>query len=71
MDRTFLDKSKFTDMHRQGLSIVLRTIAEIEKEVGYVQGLNFIVGNLLMMMEHRDPLQAQKATLAAFFTFIQ
>ena len=36
-----------------------------------MQGLNFIVGNLLMMMEHRDSLQAQKATLAAFFTFME
>ena len=58
VDRTFLDKTKFTEMHRHGLSIVLRTIAEIQKDVGYVQGLNFIVGNFLMMMEHREPLQA-------------
>ena len=39
--------------------------------MGYVQGLNFIIGNLLMMMEHRDSVQAQKATLAAFFTFMK
>lgn len=36
VDRTFLDKAKFTEVHRHGLSIVLRTIAELEKEVGYV-----------------------------------
>ena len=71
VDRTFLDSSKFTETHRHGLSVVLRTAAELQKDVGYVQGLNFIVGNLLLMMEHREPLQAQKAALAAFFTFLK
>mgnify|MGYP003894293995 CR=1 FL=1 len=56
VDRTFLDQAKFTETHRHGLSIVLRTVAELQKDVGYVQGINFIVGNLLMTMEHRDPL---------------
>ena len=36
-----------------------------------MQGLNFIVGNLLLMMEHREAVQAQKATLAAFFAFMR
>jgi hypothetical protein len=54
IDRTFLDSTKFTEAHRHGLSIVLRSIAELEKDVGYVQGLNFIIGNLLIMMEHRE-----------------
>ena len=71
VDRTFMDKVKFTETHRLGLSIVLRSIAELQRDVGYVQGLNFIVGNLLLMMEHREPLQDQKATLAAFFTLMQ
>lgn len=36
IDRTFLDSTKFTEAHRHSLSIVLRTIAELQKDVGYV-----------------------------------
>ena len=54
IDRTFIDSKKFTESHRHGLSIVLRSIAELQKDVGYVQGLNFIIGNLLIMIEHRE-----------------
>mgnify|MGYP000851639799 CR=1 FL=1 len=58
VDRTYLDQVKFTEMHRHSLSIVLRAIAEIEQDIGYVQGLNFIVANLLLQMEHRKPREA-------------
>lgn len=36
IDRTFLDSTKFNESHRHSLSIVLRTIAELQKDVGYV-----------------------------------
>ena len=36
VERTFLDQSKFTELHRHGLSIVLRSVALIEEEIGYV-----------------------------------
>ena len=29
VDRTFMDKKKFTETHRLGLSVVLRSIAEL------------------------------------------
>ena len=36
IDRTFLDQEKFTESHRHSLSIVLRTVAELQRDVGYV-----------------------------------
>lgn len=71
VERTFLDQSKFTELHRHGLSIVLRAIAHVEEDIGYVQGLNFIVGNLLMQMEHRLPTESRRATLVVFCTLVR
>lgn len=71
VERTFMDSQKFTELHRHGLSIVLRAIAKVQEDIGYVQGLNFIVGNLLMQMEHRPPSESRRAALVVFFTFVQ
>jgi hypothetical protein len=51
VDRTFLDCKKFSASNRKSLAIVLRAFAAYDSEIGYVQGLNFIVGNFLIAFE--------------------
>lgn len=49
VDRTFQDSAKFSQQHRNSLATILKAYATLDCEIGYVQGLNFIVGNFIRL----------------------
>jgi hypothetical protein len=51
VDRTLLGDRRFTPNMRASLATVLRTFAAVDPEVGYVQGLNIVVANFLLLFD--------------------
>jgi len=45
---------KFSASNRKSLATVLKAFAMLDTEIGYVQGLNFIVGNFILMFDRFD-----------------
>lgn len=61
--RTFVDMSSFTVEHEQSCCRVLNAYAFLNPEVGYVQGMNYVVGLLLLASERSEQ--------DALFVFVQ
>jgi Rab-GTPase-TBC domain len=75
VDRTFIDSERFTPAHRNALSTVLRTFAAVDNEIGYVQGLNFIVGNFLLLFSREGSelalRRSERRVLASFLGLLK
>jgi len=70
VDRTLLDNPRFTERHRESLHCVLKAVADLDPEVGYVQGLNFIIANFLLAFDHKGASWAERTSLSAFTNLV-